>query len=407
MGLMLTRRASLLGLGAAAGTRGFRFALADAPGDQRFVVVLLRGALDGMSAVVPYGDPNLAALRPQLIPPAPGAPGGMHDLGGFFGLHPALASVYAMYQAGEALPVHAVAGPYRTRSHFEAQDLLELGTEDAGITSGWLNRMLAELPPGGTVPAGLSVGQGMPLLMQGKIRVASYAPESFELPPGDLYAKIAALNAADPLTGPAIATGLEEQALDQAIDPMGGDAASGAAASAGKPAQGRSLFAALARHAGKLLAAAEGPRIAAFQLVGWDTHFNQVAGLQAALSGLDQGLAALKTALGPQWRNALVLVVTEFGRTAAMNGTRGTDHGTANAAFLLGGNIAGGRVLATWPGLKQGQLFQGRDLAPTLDARALAKGALQAQFGLREAALERVFPGSAGISPLKGLVRAA
>ena len=406
MGLMLTRRASLLGLGAAAGTGRLRFALADAPGERRFVVVLLRGALDGMSAVVPYGDPNLAALRAGLIPPAPGTRGGMHDLGGFFGLHPALASVYAMYQAGEALPVHAVAGPYRTRSHFEAQDLLQLGTEEAGITSGWLNRMLAELPPAGPAPAGLSVGQGMPLLMQGKIRVASYAPESFETPPADLYARIAALNAADPLTGPAIATGLREAALDHAVDPMNGGAAALMDKGMDKGARGRFLFADLARHAGKLLAAPQGPRIAAFQLVGWDTHFNQVAGLQAALSMLDQGLSALKTALGPQWNRTLVLVATEFGRTAAMNGTRGTDHGTAAAAFLLGGNVAGGKVLAAWPGLRQNQLFQGRDLAPTLDVRALAKGALKAQFGLREAALERVFPGSADAAPLNGLVRA-
>jgi uncharacterized protein (DUF1501 family) len=156
-----------------------------------------------------------------------------------------------------------------------------------------------------------------------------------------------------------------------------------------------------------LLAADGGPRIAAFQLEGWDTHGNQVAGLKTPLGGLDDGLLALKTALGPSWRQTTVLVITEFGRTAAMNGTRGTDHGTATAAFLLGGDVAGGRVLATWPGLGASQLFQARDLAPTADVRSLAKGALAAQFGLGNAALGRIFPGSGDAAPLNGLLRSA
>jgi uncharacterized protein (DUF1501 family) len=166
-------------------------------------------------------------------------------------------------------------------------------------------------------------------------------------------------------------------------------------------------FPELARHAGAMLAADGGPRIAAFQLEGWDTHGNQVAGLKGPLSFLDAGLQALKSALGASWRQSVILVVTEFGRTSAMNGTNGTDHGTATIAFLLGGNVAGGRVCATWPGLGSSQLFQARDLAPTLDVRALAKGALLAQFGLDDAALGRVFPSSSGAQPLRGLVRTA
>ena len=398
--MILTRRTTLLGLAAFATAGRVKIAFADAPTDQRLIVVLLRGALDGMSSVVPYGDSNLASLRPALIPAAPGQPKGMFDLGGFYGLNPNLPGVYAMYQAGEALPVHAVAGPYRTRSHFEAQDLLQLGTETTGITSGWLNRVLAELPPrDGRTLTGLSVGIGTPLLLQGPVRVGSYAPEHFATPSPDLYARIEALNANDPITGPAIAAGLRGDAFDASI--LSDDAAS----EPGDAGRGKGAFPALAAHAGTLLAAAGGPRIAAFQLEGWDTHGNQVGGLKAPLSGLDTGLTALKNSLGPAWKNTLVLVMTEFGRTAAMNGTNGTDHGTATAAFVLGGNVSGGRVAGTWPGLAPNQLFENRDLASTMDIRSIAKGALAAHLNLPPDALARVFPGSADAAPMNGLVR--
>jgi len=385
-----------------------KLAFADAPTQKRFVVVLLRGALDGMSAVVPYGDVNLAALRPALIPPAPGQPGGMYDLGGFYGFNPSLTNVYAMYQAGEVLPVHAVAGPYRTRSHFEAQDLLQLGIEDEGegITSGWLNRVLAELPAreGGTALTGLAAGIGTPLLLQGPRRIDSYAPPNFAIPPPDLMSRIEALNAHDALIGPAIAEGLREEAFDGATfkqDAMSDDAKS---AAGDAPRRGGG-FPMMASKVGELLAAANGPRIAAFQLEGWDTHGNQVGGLKGPLGGLDQGLANLKTALGPAWRDTTVLVMTEFGRTAAMNGTKGTDHGTATAAYVLGGNVKGGRVAGTWPGLSGAQLFENRDLAPTMDIRSVAKGALAQHLGLSNDALARVFPGSSDVAPMNGIIK--
>lgn len=420
----LTRRATLLGLGAAS-LGNLRFALADAPGQKRFVVVLQRGAMDGMSALVPYGDANLASLRPGLIPPAPGQPGGMFDLGGFYGLSPNFPNLAAMYQAGELLPFHAVAGPYRTRSHFEAQDLLQLGAagDESNITSGWLNRALAELPRDNG-PLGLNVGIGTPLLLQGPVRIASYAPEHFAAPSPDLMARIAALNAHDPLLSQAIAEGVQAANFDKSV--MAADAMR--AAPAPQPAimlaAGNIMsddrarvpgdvpktpggFPALATQVGQLLAADGGPRIAVFQLEGWDTHGNQVNGLKKPMTQLDAGMLSLKTALGPAWAETCVLVVTEFGRTARMNGTKGTDHGTAAAAFALGGAVKGGRVVANWPGLSESQLFQNRDLAPTLDIRAVAKGALAHHLGLSHAALARVFPGSHTASPLGGIIRAA
>jgi uncharacterized protein (DUF1501 family) len=331
----------------------------------------------------------------------------MYDLGGFFGLNPSLTNLYAMYQGAEMLPVHAVAGPYRTRSHFEAQDLLQLGVEEEdGITSGWLNRVLAELPlrEGGTALTGLAAGIGTPLLLQGPQRVDSYSPPNFAIPSPDLYARIEALNAQDPLTGPAIAEGLSADALDKttfAADTMSDDAPT----QPGDAPKRGGGFPVMATKVGELLAAENGPRIAAFQLEGWDTHGNQVGGLKAPLGGLDQGLANLKTALGPSWNDTVVLVMTEFGRTAAINGTKGTDHGTATAAFILGGNIAGGRVAATWPGLSGGQLFENRDLAPTADIRSVAKGALSQHLGLGNAALARIFPSSTDAAPMSGIIR--
>jgi len=427
-----TLRSTLLGLSLTATLGSVRFALANAPGDKRFVVVLQRGALDGMSAVVPYGDSNLISLRPALIPPAPGQPGGMFDLGGFYGLSPNYPNMAAMYQAGELLPIHAVAGPYRTRSHFEAQDLLQLGTDEGSITSGWLNRALAELPSHATGPLGLNVGIGTPLLLQGAAHITSYAPDHFGEPSPDLMARIAALNAHDPLLSLAIAEGVQAANFDKSVISTAAPAASATRPAggadmrvSGSMAVGGSImsddrarmpgdvpkvpggFPALATQVGQLLAADGGPRIAVFQLEGWDTHGNQVNGLKKPMTGLDAGMQNLKTALGPAWAQTCVLIVTEFGRTAQMNGTRGTDHGTAATAFVLGGAVKGGRVAVTWPGLSSSQLFENRDLSPTLDIRSVAKGALAQHLGLSHAALARIFPGSGGVSPLGGIIRTA
>ncbi len=392
---MLTRRATLLGLGVSAAAPGSALALAAGGGERRLVVVIQRGAMDGMSAVVPYGDPGLRALRARLIPPPPGQPEGMGDLGGFFGLHPAMPRMLAMYRAGQLLPVHAVAGPWRVRSHFEAQDDLESGAPDR-LDSGWLNRVAAELPAGGVAGQAMAVGVDMPLLLRGPARVGSWAPAGFGPVAPDLYARAAGLAAGDPVIGPALTEGLREQGFTDGALGAGGRRR-------GRAAHG---FVALAGAAGRLLAAPGGPRLAAISVDGWDTHVGQVPRLHVMLGELDRGLAALRATLGPAWRQTVVLTMTEFGRTARENGTGGTDHGTAGVAFLAGGAVAGGRVLATWPGLRPGQLFQNRDLAPTQDLRALAKGVLAGHLGLPEAALGRVFPGSAGVKGVGGVVRA-
>jgi uncharacterized protein (DUF1501 family) len=397
--ITLTRRSALLGLSAAVTLGRTSLAVADAPGDKRFVVVILRGALDGMAAVVPYGDPGLATLRGELVPPGPGQADGLLDLGGFYGLHPSLANLHAMFTAGELLPVHAVVGPTRVRSHFEAQDCLESGA-DHRMTSGWLNRAVVALPGaahGGAEGDALAIGVSVPLLLRGPATVGSWAPHGVMTPPPDLYAQIAALHRADRITGPAIAEGLQERGFTATVLTSDEPA---------EPVKDRYAFPTLARAAGEMLRAADGPRVAALEIGGWDTHQAQAPRLAGVLKQLDAGLAGLKEGLGPEWRQTAVLAMTEFGRTARMNGTRGTDHGTATVAFVLGGAVAGGRVAGQWPGLGPGKLYEDRDLAPTTDLRSVAKGMLAQHLGLVPTVLETVFPSSGSATPMDGLVRA-
>lgn len=394
---VLGRRSLLLGLGAAITLPRARVAFARAPGEARLAVVVLRGGLDGLFAVQPYGDAGFGALRGPLALPEPGAEGGLLDLGGRFGLHPRMPQLHAMYAGNEAMVVHAVAGNWRTRSHFDAQDMLESGA-DQTLESGWLNRALSGLPARqGAQPNGLAVGTDLPLLMRGPTRVGTYAPRGGGMPNADLVARIAALSADDPLIGPAMAEGL--RARGYATTTLGDGMR-------GQAQQGRGAFRALAQAAGRLMAQADGPRVAAFELTGWDTHAQQVQRLAGPLEQLDDGLGALKASLGEHWRRTAVLVVTEFGRTVRINGTGGTDHGTGGVAFIVGGAVAGGRVGGDWPGVSEGALFQGRDLAPTTDIRSLAKGLLRDHLELPAQAVARAFPASDAAAPQAGLVRA-
>jgi uncharacterized protein (DUF1501 family) len=373
----------------------------------RLLVIVLRGALDGLAAVAPVGDPDWAGLRGdqalRLDGKTPALP-----LDSFFALNPAMPNLHRLYQAGAATIVHAAATPYRERSHFDGQDVLESGLGKPGTAdTGWLNRALLSLQPGERAGArgrgAFGVGPIAPLVVRGPAPVLSWTPR--RLPPAgedtmmrllDLYRH----------TDPALARVLEERLGLAAIARAGGmDGSSARAAGAG---QVRAYFAESAGTAAKFLARPDGPRVGAVGFVGWDTHINEgaVGGqLGQLLGALDGAIAAIETNMGSAWRETVVAIVTEFGRTARLNGNEGTDHGTATTALLIGGALKGGRVIADWPGLKPGNLYQGRDLAPTTDLRAVMKGVLKDQFGLAEKVLaESVFPDSGAVKPMQGLV---
>jgi len=373
----------------------------------RFVLVILRGALDGLAAVAPLGDHDYAALRGEFALRPSGESGGALPLDGFFGLHPALGFLHECYAARELIVLHACASPYRERSHFDGQDVLENGTpRPHALQTGWLNRALAALPAPGGHEVGVALGQNVPLVMRGPAAVTSWSPSKLVPPDEDTLARISDLYADDPLLAHRLADALAADAI--AADANGTDTMTAAQPAAG--ARGKARYAEVVRAAGGFLRREDGPKVAVFDTSGWDTHANE-GGAQGQLAGrlaeLDAGLAALRQELGPAWRDTAVLLLTEFGRTAAVNGTRGTDHGTATAAFLLGGAVAGGRVIADWPGLSTRSLYQGRDLAPTLDVRSVLKGVLTEQLAVSAHVLEQeVFPDSAAATPLRGLMRA-
>jgi uncharacterized protein (DUF1501 family) len=460
----LTRRQVLVGLPVTlvAATVGFgpvALALAAAPTARRLVVVILRGAMDGLAAVAPYGDPDYRGQRGPLALAGPGTEDGVLDLGGRFGLHPALAPLHDFYRNGEFAVLHAVASPYRGRSHFDGQDRLEDGfaaphpISQGGSDgdSGWLNRALGLLPRGRSPTEsrlGLAIGQTVPLVLRGAVPVGSWAPAALPEPSPDLMQRLAQLYQGDPVLAPALEEGLRSQLFaDTALagapasPPVSGAPVSGAPVSgapvsgapvsgapvSGAPVSGMSPgtapspdappsrrrgtgFPELATTLAQFLDPEAGPRVAVMELGGWDTHAGQgtVKGrLADALRPLAEGLAAFARTLAPAvWRQTVVVVVTEFGRTVAANGTGGTDHGTGGCAFLLGGAVAGGRVITDWPGLARPALFEGRDLMPTLDLRAAIKGVLRDHLGLPAAGLEAtVFPGSSAVAPMSGLIR--
>jgi uncharacterized protein (DUF1501 family) len=393
-----------------------RLAFANAPTDSRFVFVLLRGALDGLSAVPPVGDPDYAGLRGQIALPKSGE-GAALALEGPFALHPALTFLHASYTAKELAVLHAVASPYRERSHFDAQNVLESGDQRPhGSASGWINRALAALPAGKSREAGVALGANVPLAMRGPVEVASWSPTKLAALDDATLARLTDLYARDPLLSRRLADALESDAIAMEAQAAANAEAEGAAAMADsvverEASQKRNYnarYAETARAAAGFLKRDDGPRVAMFDTTGWDTHANE-GGAQGQLAlrlrGLDAALSALKESLGPVWRKTIVLVATEFGRTAAINGTRGTDHGTGAAAFLLGGAVAGGRVLTDWPGLARANLYENRDLKPTRDLRTVMKGVLRDHLGVAPNALAtQVFPDSASVRPLDGLV---
>lgn len=359
-------------------------AVARAATDRRFVFIIQRGAADGLGIVAPVGDPAFVGLRGAL---AAEAATGLR-LGSMFALHPALAETGKLYGAGEALFVHAVASPYRDRSHFDGQNVLETGGDAAyRLKDGWMNRLLSLLPRAEAKAIALSAT--VPAVLRGSREVASYAPSALPDASDDLLARVSKLYEGDTQLH-----GLWSQAM--ATRTLTGDLTS----------EGGRNAAATGTLAATLLSGAAGARIASIETGGWDTHSGQKFRLQAQLRGLDAMIAALKAGLGPDWANTLVLVATEFGRTAAPNGTGGTDHGTASAAMLLGGAVKGGRVIADWPGLSAGALYDGRDLKPTLDLDTLIASALAEHYGLDPSrAAAALFPQGARSRSMQGLIR--
>ncbi len=394
--LHIGRRGALLGFGtsiACAAMSRARAATTGAAGAPRLVVIDILGGVDGLSMVAPYGDANLAKLRSQIMAPGVGKQGGMLDLGGFFGLHPAMPNLHAMFAAGEAAMVHAVGNVSYTRSHFEGQDLLQAGAPQI-LGSGWLNRAMSILPTSAGMQNGVAMSAAPPALMRGPAIAAGWAPSLFPQAPAKASAAMASLLAADPFLGPAYQVGLQDRAVFNALlkaQPV--------------PATTTPLQR-LAWAAGDFLGAPNGPRIAAIETENFDTHDNQVIELNTKLADLDGALLALKTSLGAAWANTVVMTMTEFGRTAACNGSAlaGTDHGTGFAVLLLGGAVNGGQIYGTWPGLSAAQLYQGRDLAPTTDIRSIAMGILQQHMGLPASSMGTVFPG-ATVQAMNGLVK--
>jgi uncharacterized protein (DUF1501 family) len=379
-------------------------ASAAAPRDPRLVVVILRGAVDGLSAIPPVGDPDYASLHGDLAFAASGDRAAL-PLDGFFAAHPALAAFKRMYDQKHAAVVHAVATGYRDRSHFDGQDVLESGNPKPGRTeSGWLNRTIGELPASAARrERGLGVGATAPLVIRGPAPALGWAPPGGIAPADvDLTERVLDLYAhRDPPLGAKLSAALAAEKVaseSPAVDAARKPPYSGAVEQMRVAAEG----------AARLLSAPDGPRIAALAFDGFDTHQNEGAAqglLAQRLQGLDAAFDAFETDLGDAWRDTVVVAITEFGRTVRVNGTHGTDHGTATVALLAGGALAGGRVIADWPSLGAQRLYEGRDLYPTIDLRGVLKGVLADQFGLSSKTLaEVIFPDSAGVAPMKGLV---
>ncbi len=345
------------------------------PGDNRFVTIILRGAMDGLDFVQPYGDQAFATLRPKLgqTPDT-----GLLDLDGFYGLHPAAAALMPLWRAGQLSFVHAVSTPYRDqRSHFDGQDILETGGADRGQKTGWLNRALAVIPRSDARRA-IDINTSMELILTGPNPADSWSSQSDFALADDEIAFLERLYAGDD----AFAAALDQaKKTDMAADLLYGDARRGAG------------IADMARLAAGMLR--EEYRIAGFSISGWDTHVGQPVQFRKAASDLATAIVTLKDSLGEEvWNKTAVLAITEFGRTARENGTGGTDHGTGGLAILAGGSVSGGKVLGQWPGLADDMLLDGRDLMPTGDVREVAAAMLYRQFDITPGNLNgKVFPG--------------
>jgi len=398
---VLTRRQFLAGtaIGAATLLVWPKLTFAATGSDTRFLFVLLRGGLDGLESVPPYGDPGYAAIRGALaLSPSAATPA--HKLDDVFALHPSFDFAAQLYSQGQFMPVVAAAPPYWGRSHFQAQDCVENGTSKPdGAQTGWLNRCVACMPGAD----GLACAAVMPLAMRGTAKVETWSPP---LPTGVnpiLVQRLQPLYAADAQLASPFA-----RAVAQQSDPLAPGADGMVMANGSMPGRRRTAgLPVMMGAAGRFMGRTDGPRVAFVEDDGWDTHANEALIVARKIGELDAGLKAFRQSSGAMWNRTIVIVATEFGRTAHINGTGGTDHGTGGSMFLAGGALRGGRVAGQWPGIGSGELYQDRDVHATTDFRSVFKGVLAAHLGIAESLLEsRVFPGSAAARPMENLVAA-
>ena len=368
----------------------------------RLIVILLRGAADGLNIVVPYQEANYYESRPYIAIAQPGKPDGALDLDGQFGLHPALQPLMAQWENGNLAFVHATGLPDTTRSHFQAQEYLETGTLEADtVPNGWLNRLLGVLPQG-TSTQGLNIGATMPAIFSGSQSVASIEfgkAGSRQLPIDRPQIQIAfdQLYANDARLGQIYQEGrTARDTLMRELSQERIEASQGAAT----PSQ----FESSARYLAQLMKGEAATQVAFLDIGGWDTHVNQRGVFNKQLESLGKGLSTLAEALGPVYQHTAIVVTSEFGRTVAENGNSGSDHGYGNALWLLGGSLKGQQMYGTWPGLSEEQQHKSRDLAITTDTRDVLMSLLSQHFSLNANALAQVFPNHQQKSKLQLLI---
>jgi len=364
-------------------------------GNRRLVVVFMRGAVDGLNVVVPYGDSQYYEQRPNIAIPRPGGgDAAAIDLDGHFGLHPALASLMPQWRDGTLAFVHACGSPDPTRSHFDAQDFMESGTPGVRTTpDGWMNRVLAALPGFHGPTEAVSIGATVPRILSGRMAVANI-----------LQGRAAARPL--PLDNPQI-----EDAFDQlysGTDQLSATFRDGQAArkrllaelqqdmteadAGAPPADG---FSDDTGRLARLIARDPSIRLAFLAVGGWDTHVNEGSfkgQLANHLKPLGDGLASFASQLGPAYENTVIVVISEFGRTVHENGNGGTDHGHGNVMWVMGGPIRGARVYAGWNGLAPEDLYQERDVPVTTDFREPIGNVLRSHMGMPAQQISLVFP---------------
>lgn len=396
------------GLMLSVGNRGWAVKLADAAtaDGKRLVVVFLRGAVDGLNVVVPWDDDRYYEARPSIAIPKPGQDGGVTDLDGHFGLHPALASLLPYWQGKTLAFVHASGSPDPSRSHFEAQAYMETGTPGVNTPDGWMNRLLGVLHGPRSPTEALSLGPTLPRILTGSNSVSNLplgrnADHPIALDKPKVADAFGALYQGDAPVDKAFREG--QQARGELMSDLAkdmSDSYNGAPSVDGFSQDSARLAGLMTRDASI--------RLAFLAVGGWDTHVGEGSSngqLARHLQSLGNGLAALAQGLGPTYEDTVILVMSEFGRTFRENGNAGTDHGHGNSMWLLGGKVRGGKVYGEWPGLADDQLYQNRDLAITTDFRQVVDAVLTRHLGLGDAAIGRVFPDGIGAgADLKGLL---